>query len=221
MEEQPQTVRPEPAAADGDVLIELPMDSPPATGKPNRRRVIMMSAVIVGSGIVAAAATMGPTAMRMYTQKDATLGSPAEAAGLIRDDTAQAQSTAEDLRSVVAARFALDSTLGLIYNDPKSPTRTVLLVGGTAFLGSPVDELDNLFTLLDDAAGGVAGVHDVEAGSLGGVMKCGSADSADGAMSVCGWADHGSLALSLFPGRAVDDSARVLRDLRKAVEHRS
>ena len=52
-------------------------------------------------------------------------------------------------------------------------------------------------------------------------MKCGSADSADGAMSVCGWADHGSMALSLFPGLDVGDSAEVLRGLRTAIEHRS
>jgi hypothetical protein len=144
--------------------------------------------------------------MRMLAQKDAALITPADAAGLVRDDTAQAVSTAEDLRSVMAARFALDSTLGVIYNDPSSPTRTVLLVGGTAFLGSPAEDLDSLFQLLDDTAGGVAG---------------GSADSADGAMSVCGWADHGSLALSLFPGRDVDNSAKVLRDLRTAMEHRT
>ncbi|MBB5869812.1 hypothetical protein F4553_003191 [Allocatelliglobosispora scoriae] len=220
MDEQQQWVRPE-SAADGDVLIELPLEPAPPVAKPRRRRVTTMTAVVVGSGVLAAGVTMGPTAMRMLAQKDAALTTPAAAAGLVRDDTAQAVSTAEDLRSVVAARFALDTTLGVIYNDPGSPTRTVLLVGGTAFLGSPADDLDSLFQLLDDTAGGVAGIHEVDAGSLGGVVKCGSADSADGAMSVCGWADHGSLALSLFPGRDVDDSAAVLRDLRTAIEHRS
>jgi hypothetical protein len=179
-----------------------------------------MSAVVVGSGLVAASVTMGPTALRMYTQKDATLTSPPQAAGLVLDESAQAKATAEDLRTVVAARFTMEKTLGAIYNDPAAPTRTVLLVGGTAFLGSPADELDHIFTLLDDAAGGVAGIHEVDPGSLGGVMKCGSADSADGAMSVCGWADHGSLVLALFPGRNLDESAKVLRDLRGAVQHR-
>lgn len=180
-----------------------------------------MSAVVIGSGLVAASVTMGPTALRMYSQKDATLSSPTQAAGFVLDESAQAKTAAEDLRSVVAARFNMDKTIGAIYNDPAAPTRTILLVGGTAFLGKPTDELDQIFKLLDDTAGGVAGIHEVDAGSLGGIMKCGSADSADGKMSVCGWADHGSLVLGLFPDRNEPDSAKALRDLRGAIQHRT
>jgi len=39
-------------------------------------------------------------------------------------------------------------------------------------------------------------------------------------MPVCGWADHGSLALAMFPGRSVDDSARLFVDIRSAAQTR-
>ena len=76
------------------------------------------------------------------------------------------------------------------------------------------------FSVVSDAQGAVTGLHQVPAGPLGGTMKCGTtkADGAD--MPVCGWADHGSLALAIFPGRSVDDSAKLFVDIRSAAQAR-
>jgi hypothetical protein len=63
-------------------------------------------------------------------------------------------------------------------------------------------------------------VHGVEAGSLGGTMQCGTTASTDGDISVCGWADHGSLAVALFPGRTEDESAALMRTFRDAAQKR-
>ena len=54
----------------------------------------------------------------------------------------------------------------------------------------------------------------MDAGELGGVMKCGTSVSQDGDITVCGWADHGSVALAMFPGRTVDESAGLFRQIR-------
>ena len=35
-----------------------------------------------------------------------------------------------------------------------------------------------------------------------------------------GWADYGSLAMAMFPERDIDESARLMRDLRSAIQHR-
>ena len=51
-------------------------------------------------------------------------------------------------------------------------------------------------------------------------MRCGAAEGSDTVMSICGWADHGSIALAMFPGRTADESAALLRDLRTTLEHR-
>jgi hypothetical protein len=122
---------------------------------------------------------------------------------------------------VFAAGFTVTTSIAAVYGDPHSATRSVLFVGGTGFLAKPDRELGELFSLLDDQAGRVTGVRDVDPGSLGGTMRCGTVTSADGdPMSVCGWADYGSLALAMFPERGVDESARLMRDLRAAIQRR-
>ena len=49
-------------------------------------------------------------------------------------------------------------------------------------------------------------------GDLGGVMKCGTTSGDGGDIAVCGWADHGSVVMAMFPGRSVDDAGGLLRD---------
>jgi hypothetical protein len=178
-----------------------------------------MTGSVVGCGVLAAGITLGPTGYRMWTQKDATLTTPASAAGLTLDTTDAAKSAADDLRTVLDAGFSLDDTVAGVYGDPEQASRSVLFVGGSAFLARPAKELDSLFALLDDQAGGVRDVVEVDAGSLGGVMRCGTAEGSD-AMTICGWADYGSIALAMFPGRDSEESATVMRDLRTVIEHR-
>lgn len=180
-----------------------------------------MAGSVVGFGLLAAAITLGPTSYRMLTQKDAVLSIPPQAAGLTLDTTERATSAADDLRSVFTAGFSVTTSVAGVYGDPNSATRSVLFVGGTGFLAKPDRELGQLFSLLDDQAGQVTGVRDVDPGPLAGTMRCGTVTSADaGPMTVCGWADYGSLALAMFPERDVDESARLMRDLRTAIQHR-
>ena len=42
----------------------------------------------------------------------------------------------------------------------------------------------------------------VPAGRYGGVMKCGKTSGDGGDFAVCGWADHGSVAMAMFANRA-------------------
>ena len=39
--------------------------------------------------------------------------------------------------------------------------------------------------------------------------------------AVCGWADHGSLALAMFPGRSEGDAATLLSQIRDATQKRN
>lgn len=191
-------------------------------GRPKRSRRWWMAMVgsVVGCGVLAAGVTLGPTSYRMWTQKDASLSTPPQAAGLTLDTTAAAKSAADDLRTVLDAGFTLDTTVAGVYGDPTSAAKSVLFAGGTGFFARPERELDQVFALLDDQAGGVADVRTVDPGSLGGVMRCGAAEGSETVMTICGWADHGSLALAMFPGRTADESASLLRNLRAAVLQR-
>lgn len=230
MTEHHQVVRPEqvpaartaPEPVTGEVAYPPVVEEAPPTGQPQpRRRWLMMAGAVVGCGLLAAGITLGPVSYRMLTQKNATLTTPPQAAGLTLDTTERAVSAADDLKSIFTAGFSVTTTVAGVYGDPRSATRSVLFVGGTGFLAKPDKELSQLFSLLDDQAGRVTGVRDVDPGPLDGTMRCGTVTGDDGApMSVCGWADYGSLAMAMFPERTVDDSARLMRDLRSAIQKR-
>jgi hypothetical protein len=187
-----------------------------------RRRVRIVVLVSLVAIAVAGAALFGATGWRIIREKDAELATPDNVAGLVRDRSAEATETAEFLRSALAAGVDVDGSVAAVYSDPAAPDRSVLFFGGTGLLFRPERELDSVFTLLADENGGVTGVRDVSAGKLGGVMRCGeTATAEDGTMSVCGWADHGSIAAAMFLNRSTDDSARLLRAIRDTVQTRS
>ncbi|MFC7545436.1 hypothetical protein [Plantactinospora sp. GCM10030261] len=182
-----------------------------------RRKLAVGSLSVLGA---AALAFGGTTGWRVVQQKDAMLTAPAEVAGLRRDDSSRAVETADYLRTALAADVRLDNSLGVVYADPADAGRSVLLVGGTTLVWSPERVLDRSFGLLADEGGRVSELREVPAGTFGGVMKCGSVPSDGDALTVCGWADHGSLALALLPDRDPDDSAELLLRMRSDVQTR-
>lgn len=186
---------------------------------PSRRRLLVLgAAALVGlAGVIG----IGSFAWRITAEKDATLETPSQVAGLTRDDSERARNTAEYLRDGFSADIDLDRSVGAIYQDPAAAERSVLLFGGTTLLWQPGRDLDKLFELLSDETGKVTDLHEVPPGSLGGVMKCGVTVTEDGTLTVCGWADHGSVVLAMFPGRSADESGRLLRDIREEIQTRS
>ncbi|NUT34883.1 MAG: hypothetical protein HOV79_17640 [Hamadaea sp.] len=213
-----EPITPQPVEAPEPLPRQLFAGRDAGGGRPKRSRRwwLAMTGSILGCGVIAAGVTLGPTSYRMWTQKDATLSTPPQAAGLTLDTTEAAKTAAGDLRTVLDAGFALDATVAGVYGDPTSAAKSVLFAGGTGFFARPERELDQVFTLLDDQAG-VTDVRTVDPGSLGGVMRCGAAEGSEAVLTICGWADHGSVAFAMFPGRTLDESAPLLRDLRGAV----
>jgi hypothetical protein len=196
-------------------------DSDPRGGSqgPSRRKVIVLgAALLVG---LAGAATLGTAAWRIAGQKDAELRTPATVAGLTLDDSERAQATADYLRTGFAADIALDDSVGAVYADPAAPDRSVLLFGGTTLIWQPERDLDRLFELVADDDAGVTGLREVPAGQFGGVLKCGTTSTPEGELPVCGWADHGSVAMAMFPGRNVDEAGALMREIRGAVQTRN
>jgi hypothetical protein len=182
-----------------------------------RRRIVLGAALAVG---LAGLGASGVAGWRVFAQKDTTLSTPVAVAGLTRDDSESARSTADYLRNGFAADIELDRSFGTIYRDPADAKRAVLVFGGTTLLWQPERDLDSLFGLMADETGKVTGLRDVAAGNLGGVMKCGATSGDGGDFSVCGWADHGSVVMAMFPGRSVDDSAALFRRMREGIQSR-
>jgi hypothetical protein len=184
----------------------------------SRRRTIVLAGLAAAA--LAGAAVLGAAGVRIAGQKNAVLEPPAQVAGFQRDDSENARTTAEFLRNAIAAEAQLDQTVGVIWTNPSDADRSIMLFGGTALIWTPGRDLDTVFELLKDNAGEVTGIKDYPAGSLDGELKCGSTGAAGEEIGVCGWADHGSLALALFPGRAAADAAPLMVQVREATQKR-
>ncbi|BCB84500.1 hypothetical protein Psuf_018130 [Phytohabitans suffuscus] len=83
------------------------------------------------------AAFVGTIGWRVMQEKDASLQTPVEVAGLRLDESARAQETADYLRTAIGARIDLDQSIGVVYADPASANRSVLLFGGTTLIWTP------------------------------------------------------------------------------------
>lgn len=190
------------------------------TPRPTRSRSVR---IVLAAGLavaLAGAAVIGTFGWRVATQKDTVLTVRPEVAGLRQDDSERALSTADYLRSGFAASISLDRSFGVVYQDPADPRKSVLVFGGTTLLWQPERELDTLFGMMTDETGAVEGLQRVPAGRLGGVMKCGTTSGEDGDFPVCGWADHGSVVLAMFPGRTVPAAGDLLRQIREGIQTR-
>jgi hypothetical protein len=207
-------------------MTDLPLvqpstdDEPTETGTPARRRFGNRGLVLgILGGIVVLLLIIGAVAWHFLGDQSIALKPPGSVDGLTLDDSTNATQTAEYLRTAVAAKINLDDSVGAVYRDPANADHDVLFFGGTRLTISPAKDLDQAFSLLNDSSGAVTGLRDVPAGPLGGMMRCGTSTGDGGPMVVCGWADRGSLAIALFPGRSLDEAAQLLRDLRAATEH--
>jgi hypothetical protein len=198
-------------------LTESTDQEPTERAPRSRTRTIVLSSLLAVG--LAGASVLGYVGWRISSQKDATLTVPATVAGLSVDTSEEGRSTADYLLTALSADVDLDRAVGAVFSDGSG--NDVLFFGGTTLFWTPEDDLKTAFGLVSDDQGAVTGLHDVPAGEFGGTMKCGTtkADGAD--MPVCGWADHGSLALAMFPGRTVDDSANLLAEIRSAAQTRN
>jgi hypothetical protein len=186
-----------------------------AAATPRARKIILAGLLAVTLiGLV----MIGITGWRIMSQKDATLVAPPRVGDLLLDDSADGRSTADYLQTALSATVDLDHAVGAVYRDRRG--RNVLFIGGTALMWRPAKALDAAFGLVADDQGAVTGVHSVAAGALGGTMECGTTRTDDGEMPVCGWADHGSVAMAMFPQRSESEAAGVLREIRNAAQSR-
>jgi hypothetical protein len=190
-----------------------------ADGRPAWLRPRNLALTGVGVLALVLGAVVGPIAWDAWKDKSVPIAIPPRVAGLVLDDSQGAHETIDYLRTAVQTGVALDKSTGAVYADEAGQSRSVLFVGGSGSIASPEDALTKTFHLISDDAGGVESIQVVSAGSQGGVMKCGSTKTDGGSMAVCGWADHGSLGIAMFPNRPVDQSAELLRTMRKAMQN--
>ncbi|WP_240670468.1 hypothetical protein [Actinoplanes solisilvae] len=179
-----------------------------------RRALIAVVLVLATAGLV----TLAATSWRIFSQRDAKLEIKPQVGELSLDYSSEGAQTASYLQTALAAEVDLNYTAGAVYRE--SAEKSVLFLGGTGLLWTPSKDLESAMSLISDKEGAVIDLHDVEAGPLGGTMKCGITKSTDGDLTVCGWADHGSLAMALFNNRSPDDAAPLMLKLRNEIQSR-
>ncbi|HEY2790864.1 MAG TPA: hypothetical protein VGJ28_00820 [Micromonosporaceae bacterium] len=196
----------------------------PVTETPRTHRAVWISVAAV---LVLAAASI-PIGLHLMHRSTPPLHTPTHVAGLTLDNSSAAKSTADYLRSAVAADMGLDTSMGAVYADPADSTsqadaHSVIFVGGTA-KGSDATLLSKLMSQLTDSTDGLSGVMTEPTAGAGGLMKCGlTTDTAtqdagtDTEMAACAYAGGGAVGMALFPNRTVSQAAALMRQIRSAV----
>lgn len=203
------------------IELTLPDDQDPSEvrAEPSRTKQIVLAALLAVG--LAGAGVLGYTAWRISSQKDATVTAPESVGNLVADTSDNGVESAEYLRTALAAEVDLDDTVGAVYTDRTAEDQNVLFFGGTGLIWTPATDLETAFNLLADDQGAVTGLHEVDAGDLGGTMMCGATSTDGSDIAVCGWADHGSLALAMFPNRPESSAVAALREIRSAAQTRN
>ncbi|MEU7872713.1 hypothetical protein [Dactylosporangium sp. NPDC049140] len=182
------------------------------------KRVALITGSVAATALLISGIFYGPTVFRVLGQSDTEIKSPDKVGAFTLDKSDGAQQTSEYIRDAIASKVNLDKSVGLIYREG---TTDAILVAGTARIWKPEDTLKTAFDMVADDAGGVRDAKDVDTGALGGTMRCGTTKVDDSDLTVCGWADNGSLGVALFSNRGVPESAKSMLELRTAVEHRN
>ncbi|GAA1757382.1 hypothetical protein [Luedemannella helvata] len=194
-------------------------DYPPPPRKSRRTLWIVLGIVavlLIGAG-TAAAVWLVPAITGALEEQDATLRTPDTVAGLTKSTDATRQSTAEELKRQLEAEIpSSTSSMAAFYEDPADAKKVVMVYGVTAKISSPTKELDEAFSSAGTSMS-VTDVRTVDAGPLSGEAKCGKGNTQGLDLTLCGWADHGSLALVVFFNRDVDSSAVMFKQIRNEV----
>jgi hypothetical protein len=169
-----------------------------------------------GAAPTTAAASPSPSPSGPAAEYPATISLPATVAGMTKVEDADLQATADETATKIKNSADADSAIAAYYAPNGDKQKIVGLVGATTRIADPATELDSAF----NSALSVTGAKEIDAGPMGGVMKCGSTSSGGVALTVCGWADGGSLALGIFLNRSVTESGDLFRTIRGEILHR-
>ena len=164
---------PAPAARRGTRPGEPPGRAS-APGRGRGRRALVGASVVLS--VLALCALVGWLIARPYlAQWPATLSKPQQLSGLELSGEPALQQKADEIASGLRGDVKDDNALAAFYHDPDDERKLVALIGGTAFLASPKAQLDDTFRGVNTAEMPIGEVRDVDAGPLGGLARCASA----------------------------------------------
>jgi hypothetical protein len=163
----------------------------------------------------------------VFSESGAHVTAPPTLPGGLTKDTSDASTKLADsaessLRSDVNS---LDEVATGVYTASDNPQNVVILVAATGTFLSPGSEVDSAFKGFDSTSGSLtlSTPTTYDAGKLGGTVKCSSGSGAAGTdttVSMCVWADHGSIGMVMFMGQDLAAVTGNLIPIREAVQTR-
>jgi hypothetical protein len=147
----------------------------------------------------------------------ASIVAEASIPGLRATSDAARRKAGEQLLHAITSDQIDEDAVSLLWTDTRQ--RGVTLAVTTRFVNHPDSDLADRFADLTQSLK-LTGVQEIDPGALGGYERCATGTSAGRTATVCGWADHGSLAVGVFAGRNVSEAAGLLNTIRATVVKR-
>lgn len=187
---------------------------PPPPPQPRRRRrkwpwVLLTMLALTVACCCGCAGLIKP----YFDQYPATVVQSATVPGFSADTDRTAADLADEVADQVGTGQWDELSFTLQRKDGKGQ---VALGGATKFVTDPDqalgDALNRVTGLLK-----LNGVADADPGPMGGHQRCGSGTALKKTVAVCGWADHGSIAVGVFTGRTPAEAADAMRTIRPVI----
>ncbi|GGM28626.1 hypothetical protein ACFFX1_11275 [Dactylosporangium sucinum] len=188
---------------------------------PKKASALKVTLSIVGGVFLVCAIAACVFLYPVFSEAGATVSAPATLpGGLQKQDSDTMQQLADSLESDLRNDLdTVDQVAAGIYADGNEQ-KPVILVAATSTILSPASELDKAFKGFSSGSDTIGSPTEYDAGKWGGKLRCAEGTSSEINMTVCAWADHGSLGVGVFVNRGAPESAALFRDIRDVVQNR-
>lgn len=201
----------------------FPAPGPAFTPPPRRGKGLKITLGILAALLLVCGVGCGVFLYPILSASGTTVTAPATLPGGLEKQTSDSmQKIADEMERDLRADVGdVKQVAAGIYSDGDE-TKLVVLVAATSTVVFPDDEVGNAFSGFNatGAGGGLGGQTSYPAGDLGGTVKCASGTEDDLPMTLCAWADHGSVGIAIFIGRELKESSDLFLQIRTEVEHR-
>lgn len=153
----------------------------------------------------------------MLQQYPASAALPEQVADLRLRDDAASEGMSRRLEREMQVAYWPEDTFAGVYSAANG--KRVVIFGATGFRLTPDEDVDAEIGRLRDHYE-LHAVRPIDTGTRGEHQRCGTGRAGGDSVVVCTWADHGSIASGVFDHLSVDDSARLLDEMRASIIRR-
>ncbi|GAA3299774.1 hypothetical protein Dvina_47720 [Dactylosporangium vinaceum] len=154
-----------------------------------------------------------------WVQYPASVNTDAGVTGLTKLNDTATTKTAEQLQTALTSDHLDEAGFTAAYQDPADGRAKIVVFGATRFITDPARDLDASLRKLG-AKIPISNVREVDPGVFGGEKRCAASRFDGRSATVCGWADHGVIAIAVFVGKSTDAASDAMQNIRAAIVNR-